>query len=85
MVKSTQNAHVIASGGGCAVRSLLILTPLPAALTSTDSLLLLHPVYASGSLTQGATPVLLVTAFHFCAASLLWLDALRRERSAVKV
>ncbi len=40
---------------------------------------------ASGALAQGAMPVLLVTAFHFCAASLLWLDALRRERSAVRI
>lgn len=80
--KNTQNAHRMASG---VAGSLLILTPLAAALTSNYSLLLLHPVYASGSLSQGATPVLLVTAFHFCAASLLWLDALRRERSAVRV
>ena len=80
--KNTQNAHRMAAG---VAGSLLILTPLAAALTSNESLLMLHPVYASGALAQGAMPVLLVTAFHFCAASLLWLDALRRERSAVRI
>lgn len=80
--KNTQNAHRMAAG---VAGSLLVLTPLAAALTSNESLLLLHPVYASGALAQGMLPVLLVTAFHFCAASLLWLDALRRERSAVRI
>ena len=80
--KSTQNAHRLACG---VAGSLLILTPLASALTDTTLPMQLHPLYASFSLTQGIAPVLLVTAFHVCAASVLWLDALRRERSAVRI
>lgn len=80
--KSTQNAHRLASG---VAGSLLVLIPLASALTESKMLLLLHPVYASGSLADGILPVLLVTVFHVCGASLLWIDALRRERSAVRI
>jgi|EP01012_Entosiphon_sulcatum_P066898 hypothetical protein len=82
LCKNTQHANRMASG---VAGSLLILVPLAAKLSGEDSLMMLHPVYASYWLSDGVMPVILVTAFHFCAASLLWLDALRRERSAVRV
>ncbi|MBS2035407.1 hypothetical protein JST97_10485 [bacterium] len=82
MCKNTQHANRMASG---VAGSLLILVPMASQLSGESSFLMLHPVYASFSLAEGVIPVILVTAFHFCAASLLWLDSLRRERSAVRV
>lgn len=81
--KSSQNSNRLASG---AAGSLLVGIPLLSLLMGNDFLLHLHPVFATGYLSsEGWGPVVLVTAFHFTAAALLWLDALRRERSAVRV
>ncbi|MFN8606750.1 MAG: hypothetical protein U0931_04420 [Vulcanimicrobiota bacterium] len=82
LCKNTQYANRMASG---VAGSLLILVPMASKLSGKGWMLLLHPVYASFSLAQGVMPVILVTAFHFFGASMLWLDALRRERSAVRV
>jgi len=80
--KSTQNANRLATG---IAASLVVGIPVVASLTSNWELMRLHPVYASCLLDEGFAPVILVTAFHFCGAALLWLDALRRERSAVRI
>ncbi len=81
--KSTQNANRLATG---VAASLLVGAPVLSALMGSDFLLKLHPVFASAYLSsEGVMPVVLVTAFHLCGAMILWLDALRRERSAVRV
>lgn len=80
--KSTQNSNRMATG---IAASLLVGTPVVAWLSGAGFLVSFHPVYASWLLGDGWSPVFLVTAFHFCCAALLWLDALRRERSAVRI
>ena len=80
--KSTQNANRMATG---IAASLVIGLPVLAGLSGFWDLMRLHPIYASCLLEEGFGPVILVTAFHFCGAALLWLDALRRERSAVRI
>lgn len=80
--KSTQNSNRMATG---VAASLLVGIPVAALLSGAHFLLSMHPVYASWQLSAGWAPVFLVTAFHFCCAALLWLDALRRERSAVRI
>ena len=80
--KTTQFANRLASG---IAASLFVGLPVVAGLSGTWDLMRLHPVYASCLLGEGFSPVILVTAFHFCGAALLWLDALRRERSAVRI
>lgn len=80
--KNTKNSNRLACG---VAGSLLIGIPVLAALAQSEFLLKLHPVFASMYLAEGLVPVVLVTAFHFCGAGFLWLDSLRRERSAVRV
>ena len=80
--KNTTQANRLA-GGVCG--SLLVGIPIVSLLSGNSDLLRLHPVFASGFLSEGFGPVLLVTLFHLLGASLLWLDSLRRERSAVRV
>lgn len=82
--KSTQNANRLATG---VAGSLLIGIPILSMFMGGNEFLLhLHPIFATGYLSsEGWGPVVLVTAFHFTGAALLWLDALRRERSAVRV
>lgn len=83
LTRSTQNANRLAAG---IAASLLVGLPVLSMLLENQFLLHLHPVFSSVYLTrEGATPLLLLTAFHFCGTGLVWLDALRRERSAVRV
>ena len=81
--KSSQHANRLASG---LAGSILVGLPLLSMLAGETFLLRLHPILATGYLaSEGWAPVMLVTAFHFVGAGLLWIDALRRERSAVRV
>jgi len=81
--KNTQFANRMASG---LAGSLLVGVPLFSMLFDQEALLRFHPVFASAYLTtEGFGPVISVTAFHLIGATLLYLDTLRRERSAVRI
>ena len=81
--KSTQYSNRLASG---LAGSLLVGIPLLAMLGDQSALLRFHPVFASAYLaSEGFGPVVSVTAFHLIGILLLYLDTLRRERSAVRL
>jgi len=80
--KNTTHANRLAGG---VIGSLVVGLPILSGLSGQEDLLRLHPLFATGFLSEGIGPVLLVTVFHVFGASLLWFDSLRRERSAVRV